>query len=167
MWRGFCVSPRYYTSCIRSSRSRAPGAKSWCTETCCVRSRVPGDRLNGDAGSVGSLALQVEDRLCRAGSEGVIALQVAGRAGARGHHAPGGRRLHSAGVRGHRTPGDRLTATCGGVRLYSSMHVTGGPMRELGFSCRPSVFGCPNLLGSTRYCTYVTLFSLIPLWATT
>ena len=32
----------------------APGAQSWCTETCCVRSRIPGDRLNADPGSVGS-----------------------------------------------------------------------------------------------------------------
>ena len=71
---------------------RAPGTQSRCTETCYVRSRVPGDRLNADAGSVGSSALQVAGRLraeleARVSSHsrwlaelecGVIVLQVAG-----------------------------------------------------------------------------------------
>ena len=56
---------------------------------------------------------QMDCARLEAGREGVIALQVAGglrTAGARGHRAPGGRRLRSAGARGRCTPGDRFTA---------------------------------------------------------
>ena len=103
---------------------RAPGAQSRCTETCYVRSRVPGDRLNADAGSVGSSALQVAGRL-RAELEARVSSHSRwSRAGVRGHRTPGCRRLHSTGVRGHHTPGDRLTATCGGVRLLR-LHACG------------------------------------------